>query len=60
MQYTRGWFVEHLSLTQETQQSLTESVFSTIMNLVTSKAGAKHELFVQQTSLSLMKIYTYA
>jgi hypothetical protein len=40
----RGGFVEHLSLTEVAQQSVTKIIHMTIMNLVTPKAGAKHEL----------------
>jgi hypothetical protein len=39
-----GEFVERLSLTQVAQQSVTKIMSLTIMNLVTPKAGAKHEL----------------
>ncbi len=31
---------------------MTETVSSTIVNLVTPKVGAKHEVFVQQTGLT--------
>ncbi len=41
----RGGFVEHLCHTEVAQQSVTTIKSATIMNLVTSKAGAKNELF---------------
>jgi hypothetical protein len=45
----RGGFVEHLSLTQVAQQSVTKIICVKIMNLVTPKARAKHEtLFNKQ------------
>ncbi len=39
-----GGFVEHLSLTQVAQQSVTQIISVTIVNLVTPKVWAKHEL----------------
>jgi len=47
----RGGFVEHLSLTKVAQQSVTKITYLIFMNLVTPKARAKHEPFVQQTGL---------
>ena len=46
-----GGFVEHLSLTSVAQHSVTNIIFLVLINLVTSKAPAKHELFVEQTGL---------
>jgi hypothetical protein len=48
----RGWFVEHLSATQVAQQSVTKTISVTIMNLVTPKAGAKHELLFNKPALA--------
>jgi hypothetical protein len=40
----RGGVVEHPSLTYVAQQSVTQILTVTIMNLATPKVGAKHEL----------------
>ncbi len=42
----RGGFVEHPSLTYLAEQSVTKIISVQIINLVTPKAGAKHELSV--------------
>ena len=44
----RGRFVEQLSLTSVAQQSVTKIISVKIMNLVTPKAGAKHEVLVNE------------
>jgi hypothetical protein len=44
---TRGGFIEHLSVTYVAQLIVTKSISLTIMNLVTPKAGAKHEFLSQ-------------
>ncbi len=41
--YSRGGFVEHLSLTKVAQQSVTKIISVMIMNVFTPKAGAKRE-----------------
>ncbi len=43
-----GGFVEHLSLTKVAQQSETKIIYMTLMNLVTTKAAAKHELLFKK------------
>jgi hypothetical protein len=48
----RGGFVEHLSLTSVAQQSVAEIISLTIMNLVTPKVGAKHELLLNKPALA--------
>ncbi len=40
----RGWFVDHLSQTYVAQHSVTKIITLAIVNLVTPKVGAKHEL----------------
>jgi hypothetical protein len=40
----RVGFVEHLSWTQETEQSVNKIISVTSMNLVTPKVGGKYEL----------------
>jgi hypothetical protein len=40
--------VEHVSQTEVAQQSVTKSISVTIVNLVTPKAGAKHELLLKE------------
>jgi hypothetical protein len=47
----RGGFIKHLSPTQVAQQSVTKIISPTIMNLVTPKAGAKHELLFNKSAL---------
>jgi hypothetical protein len=47
----RGGFVEHLSPTSVAQHSVTKIIYFVLINLVTPKARAKHEPFVQQTGL---------
>jgi hypothetical protein len=42
--FNKPGFVEHLSPTYVAQQSVTESMAMTFMNLVTLKVRAKHEL----------------
>jgi hypothetical protein len=44
-------FVEHLSLAKVVQQSVTKITAQLSASLVRPKAGAKNELFVQQTGL---------
>ncbi len=44
----RGRFVEQLSLTSVAQQSETKIIYVTIMNLVTPKVGAKHEVLFNE------------
>jgi hypothetical protein len=51
-------FVEHLSLTKVAQQSVTKITYLILMNLVTPKARAKHEPFVQQTGLRFTMLDT--
>ncbi len=41
---SRGRFVEQTSMTYGAEQSVTKIISASIMNLVTPKAGAKHEL----------------
>ena len=40
--------VEHVSQTEVAQQSVTKIISVTIVNLVTPKAGAKHELLLNE------------
>ncbi len=47
-----GGLVEHLSPTEVAQQSVTQIMTMTIMNLVTPKAEAKHELLFNNTVTS--------
>ncbi len=47
----RGGFVEHPSPTLVAQQSVTKMISISIMNLVTPKAGAKHELLFNKLTL---------
>ncbi len=51
-------FVEHLSQTLVAQQSVTKIISVTVLNLVTPKAGAKHELLLnsQASQTSLLNI----
>ncbi len=42
-----------MDLTQVTQQSVTKIIPVTIVNLVTPKAGAKHELFLNKPTSGL-------
>jgi hypothetical protein len=53
---SRGGFVEHLSPTLVAQQSVTKIIFVTMMNLVTHKAGAKHELLFNKPASNLTGI----
>ncbi len=57
---SRGGFVEFLSCTQIAQQSVTKIISLEVVNLVTPKPGAKHELlFNKPASVSevhLLKI----
>ena len=46
-----GGFDGHLSTTLEAQQSVTKIIFLTSVNLVTPKAGAKHELLFNELAL---------
>ncbi len=48
IQVHRGGVLEYLSLTYEAEQSVTKIMSVTIMNLVKPKAGAKHELLVNE------------
>ncbi len=50
-QIFRGGVVEHVSPTYEAQQSVTQIKLATIMNLVTPKAAAKHELLFDKTGV---------
>jgi hypothetical protein len=48
----RGRFIEHLSLTEVAQQSVTKIKPLTNLNLITPKVGAKHEhLFNEPASV---------
>ncbi len=46
--FIRGGFVKHLSATWAAQQSVTKIIFVTFMNLVTPRAGARHELLFNE------------
>jgi hypothetical protein len=48
--HLRGKFVEHLNWTQATQQSVTKVIHGAIQNLVTPKAGARHELLFNKVT----------
>jgi hypothetical protein len=54
----RGGFVEHLSRTYVAQLSVTKVIYLVLIHLVTPKARAKHEPFVQQTGLRLVILST--
>jgi hypothetical protein len=48
--HLRGGFVEHLSPTKVAQQSVTRIISLTLVIVVTSKAGAMHELLFNKTA----------
>ncbi len=56
----RKRFVEHPNLTLVAQQSVTKIITLAVVNLVTPKAGAKHELLFKEraTSMVLIKLHT--
>ncbi len=49
-QWSRGGFVDHLSRTQAAQQSVTRIIVMDVMNSVTPKAVAKHDLLFNKTA----------
>jgi hypothetical protein len=50
----RGGFVEHISQTQVTQQSVTKMKYLLFINLVATKARAKHEPLFNEPASSLL------
>jgi hypothetical protein len=50
-----GGFVQHLSADLSSKQSVTKIISVTIMNWVTPKAGAKHELLFNKPASRLRK-----
>jgi hypothetical protein len=52
--YPRGGFVEHLSLTKVTHQSLTENISLIFVNLVTPKARPKHDNLFKKPASGLL------
>ncbi len=58
MQRSRGGFVEHPSLTLVAQQSVTKIITLAVVNLVTPKAGAKHELLFNEPATTHKTTYS--
>jgi hypothetical protein len=50
----RGGFVEHLSRTYVSQQSVAKILSRVFINLVTPKVGAKHELLFNEPATGHM------